>query len=201
MHLSATPPINRRMEELSPESAAKKIREDAFILADFDGMLCILCDALNDELLRKLRLLKSRSNEKGFTILVTGDADINKYVGEVPSMAWDLLDASGASLILVLPEGRKVSAEALDKTGFIAIRMIGEPQLQKFIRSAKCPIACTILLRTDGTPAQTPEEADPAVLNEPVYLLNLPSSKDFPIGKRPPIIRLGKHGEVKIIRE
>lgn len=145
-----------------------------------------------------MRDIKSRSLEKGFTILVESDARLNLHVADVPALAWDILDTSNEPIILVLPKGKGVSEGALASDGSIAIRMVKEKAEVNLVRLVNGPVASTALLTENNTPVNYPEDAPPSVLSKVDYLIDLPTAKSS--NKKTPIVRLGMDGEVKIIR-
>ncbi len=189
------------MEEIALREMAEKLREGQIVLASLPTGYALICDARNDEPVKRLRKLKSRPKEKGFTVMVESDARLNKYVKEVPAIAWDILDSAENPLILVLPEGRGICREALARDGSIAVRMVPEGYERKFVQSANCPVACTALLNDKGELASSPADATREVLSEVEYLISLPASDPESIPTQIPIVSLGMGGEVKVIRE
>ncbi|HKL02023.1 MAG TPA: Sua5/YciO/YrdC/YwlC family protein, partial [Cryomorphaceae bacterium] len=101
------------MEEISLKETAQKIRDGSVIVAPLPSGYALICDARNDEPVKRLRKIKRRSAEKGFTILVESDARLNKYVKDVPAIAWDIIDTAENPLVLILPNGSGVCREAL----------------------------------------------------------------------------------------
>jgi L-threonylcarbamoyladenylate synthase len=164
-------------------------------------MLHVIGDARDTFVVQRLRQLKKRPVSKGFTVLVDSDARLNKYVHEVPPIAWDIIDTAVDPLILVLPQGRQVAPEALAADGSIAIRMVQSPEERTLVQTVNGPVACTALLSQNGTPAETLAQADPAALSEVDYVLTLPPAKKGRSLRKIPIIALGMDGEVKIVRE
>jgi L-threonylcarbamoyladenylate synthase len=164
-------------------------------------MYAIIADARNEEAIGKLRKLKSRGPEKGFTILVDSDARLNRYVKNVPALAWDIIDTSVDPLILVLPGGVNLAPTALASDGSIAVRMVQTPEEQKLVQTVNGPVACTALLTESGQPAKTIQEANASSLEAVDYLLTLPTEKNPQPSSKIPIIGLGLDSEVRIIRQ
>lgn len=189
------------MKEIKLSEAPQKIKDGALILAFLEDSISLICDARNNESVELLRKLKNRSSDKGFTILMDSDARVNKYVKDVPPLAWDIFDTSENPIILILPDGRNMAQNALAKDGTIAVRMVSELSERKLVQAANGPLASTALLRKDGTLATSVEDADPALLDEVEYVLTLPPEAKSYSTKKIPIIYLDLDSNVKIIRD
>lgn len=189
------------MEEITLRQTAEKIRDGYVIIAPLPAGYALICDARNAEPVNRLRKIKNRSTEKGFTILVESDARLNKYVNEVPAIAWDIVDTAENPIVLVLPQGKGICSEALASDGSIAVRMVSDGHERQLVQAANCPVACTALLNASGKPVSHPDEAAPEVLSEVDYLISLPAFDLGPLAVQPPIVSLGMDGEVKVIRE
>ncbi len=195
------------MKKVDSLQAAKLLREGEIIIAALDAMLALLCDARIEESVSKMRKLKNRSAEKGFSVLMDSDTRINLYLGEIPSLAWDILDTSDAPLILVLPpskasghKGRKLAPSVYAQDGTVAMRMAADRYEEQLVQMANAPLACTALLTEDGSPAGHPEQGAAAVLDEVGYVLSLQPAKTKYPAPVIPVIKLGMSGEVEIIR-
>ncbi len=187
--------------QIDHREAPEKLRNGGLLIAALSGMLHIIGDARDEDVMKRLRKIKSRSSDKGFTILMDSDARINKYVKDVPAIAWDIIDTAVEPVILVLPEGRMVAREALGAGGSIALRMVTTPEERSIVQAVNGPVACTALLTKNGAVAATIEDADPAALEEVDYVLTLPTAKKGFATSKIPIIGLELDGGVSIIRE
>ncbi len=189
------------MEEIDLKSAPLRLAEGGLLLANPGGIWSILCDARNTDNMNLLRKLKSRGPEKGFTILIDSDARLNRYVEEVPALAWDILDTADHPLILVLEKGRRLPPEALASDGSIAVRMMHTDVGRSLVRAINGPVACTTLTDTENRPVRHPEDGNPEVLKHINYLLILPSAGNTASPNKPPIIKLKMDNQVEIVRE
>lgn len=190
-----------KIPSISFAEAPVKLHEGSLLIALLDGSYAIIGDARNENTLASLRQIKSRSADKGFTILVDSDARLNRYVKEIPPLAWDILDTSEEPIILVLPEGQNLASNALSSDQSVAIRMVKSAEAQKLVQITNGPVACTALLDTLGNPTSDIDAVSPAVLEKVDYLLTLPTVKIPANPKKIPIIALGMAGEIRIIRQ
>lgn len=188
------------MTTLDAREASHKLRDGEVLIAALDNQLALICDARNDAAVSLLRKLKNRPPEKGFSILIDSDARLNRYVEEVPPLAWDIIDTTEGAVILILPKGKLMSKAALAQDQTVAVRMVTSQDEQKLVQTANAPLACTALLSAEGRPVARIEDADPAVLSAVDYVLSLPTSKNHYPPATIPVIKLEMDGEVKIIR-
>jgi L-threonylcarbamoyladenylate synthase len=189
------------MIAIEQREATQKLRDGAVLIAALDDMLALICDARSDEAVLLMRKLKQRAADKGFSVLMDSDARINRYIPDVPALAWDIFDSSADSpVILILPKAQQLSKHVLAADGSVAVRKITNLDEQKLVQTANSPLACTALLDAQGKPANSIEAADPAVLDALEYVLSLPTAKKHYPPSTIPVIRLEMDGEVKIIR-
>ena len=181
--------------------APQKLHEGSLLIAFLDGSYAIIGDARNENTMESLRQIKSRGPEKGFTILIDSDARLNRYVKEIPPLAWDIIDSSDDPIILVLPEGQNLAANALASDRSVAIRMVKTAEARKLVQITNGPVACTALPDTSGHPASNIDLVSPGILEKVDYLLTLPTVKIPGSPKKIPIIALGMAGEIRIIRQ
>lgn len=189
------------MIEITLKEAPQKINDGAIILAYLEDSISLICDARNAESVDHLRKLKKRKADKGFTILMDSDARVNKYVHEVPPLAWDIFDTADSPIILVMPGGKDIAKNALAADGTIAVRMVTSIEERKLVQAANGPVASTALLKPDGTLATSIEEGDQSILDQVEYVLTLPPEIKSYSTKKIPIIYLDLSSNVKIIRE
>jgi len=187
--------------ETTLNEAPRKLKDGAIILAVLEHNISIICDARNENAVETLRAIKNRNTDKGFTILMDSDARVNRYVKEVPPLAWDIFDTAVDPIILVLPEGRNIAKNALASDGTIALRMVIDANERKLVQAANGPVASTALLKADGNLASSLDDADPSVLEKIDYVLPLPPEMTNYSEKKIPIIFLDLSSNVKIIRE
>lgn len=189
------------MKEITLKDAPQKLNEGAIILAFLENGISLICDARNTASVDHLRKLKKRKADRGFTILMDSDARVQKYVHDVPPLAWDIFDTADSPIILVLPGGKDMASNAMAADGTVALRMVTSLHERKLVQAANGPVASTSLLKADGSLATTLEEGDKTILDEVEYVLTLtPEIKSYST-KKVPIIYLDLASNVKIIRE
>jgi len=108
-----------------------------------DTIWGIGCDATNEEAIKKIYSIKAREEDKPMLVLVCDDAMLNKYVDEVPEMAWDIIDLSTKPTTIIYPKARNLAKNLIAKDGSIGIRMIKEGFCYELLRKYRKPIVST----------------------------------------------------------
>jgi L-threonylcarbamoyladenylate synthase len=124
---------------------------------------------------------------------------LNRYVKEVPELAWDIIDLSEKPTTIIYPEAAGLPPVLQSDKG-IAIRMVKNGFLNKLITRYRKPLISTSPNISGQSTPSSFHEISPEILNQADYVINLPEEKNR---KAQPsaILRLGYHGEIEIIRK
>lgn len=180
------------MQTIELNKIAPVLHDGHLICVETAKGQAIVGDARNEDAMNELRSLKPLPPEKGFRILFDSDARLNRYVDEVPPIAWDIIDTADDSLVLILPKGQNLSEYALAKDGSIAIQMVKGNEEVRLVQRANCPLAITEF--------NSDEVSD--YFSSIDYMINLPALfLQNNTTKKIPVIFLGSDNEVKVIRE
>lgn len=74
------------------KNAVEVLRKGGVILYPTDTVWGIGCDATNAEAVSRVYAIKHRDDSKALICLVDSDARLQRYVRDVPAVAWELLD-------------------------------------------------------------------------------------------------------------
>ena len=89
------------------KNAVEVLKQGGVILYPTDTVWGIGCDATNAEAVAKVYRIKKRDDSKALICLVDSDARLQRYVRNVPAIAWDLLDvADKPTTVILLNPGR-----------------------------------------------------------------------------------------------
>lgn len=178
----------------------KLLKEHKTILYPSDTIAGLGCDATSDVAVEKIRKIKQRDENKSFIILVNSDAMLNKYVPEVPAIAWDLIDVADKPLTIVYPKANNLSSLVINKNGSVAVRVVKEGFCSKLIQSFGKPIVSTSAnLQSEASASGLPEVSE-----------QIKASVDYIVPKEfwhrtghkaSSIIQLNEKGQIKILRE
>lgn len=186
-----------KLKEIVRE-AAEVIRKGGIILYPTDTVWGIGCDATNTEAIKKINALKNRPDSKNLLIVVKDDAMLNKYVEDVPAIAWDLMDHSDKPITIVYETPKNLPEELLAEDGSIGIRIIRDGFANQLMNYIHLPIVSTSAnLSGDPTPKSFKQVADPIKKGVDYVVKSLETSNNPPSS----IVKVGTNGEIKIIRK
>ena len=80
-------------KEQDIKNAVEVLRRGGVILYPTDTVWGIGCDATNAEAVKRVYEIKQRDDSKALICLVDSDARLQRYVRNVPDVAWQLLDS------------------------------------------------------------------------------------------------------------
>ena len=179
--------------------AAKLLKEGAVLLHRADTIWGLICDATSKEGVNKISQIKARQAGMSYIILVNNDAMIERFVREVPEVSWDIVESAVEPITIIYPEGMGLvnGVRAEDKS--IAIRLVKEPDTVKLIQYLGRPIVSTSA-NISGKPSATSlADMDPEIMKRVDGIISDEGRKTMS-NKASSIIKIGLHGEVKIIR-
>lgn len=129
------------IEEIN--KALEVLNNGGIILYPTDTVWGIGCDACNCEAVEKIFELKKRPINRSFIILLDQDIKLNKYIKEVPEVAWDLVEFAENPLTVIYPNGRGVCTSLLSEDQSLAIRITKDPFCKQLINRLKNPLVST----------------------------------------------------------
>ncbi len=175
------------------------LKSGGLILYPTDTVWGIGCDATNEEAVKKIFALKKRKDSKSMIVLVANDSMLNKYVAEVPELAWNIIDISTKSTTIIYPKAKQLAKNAVSPDGSIAIRMVKEGFCNQLVHRFNKPIISTSANISDKPTPKTFYEISAEIINAVDFVVN----QKFDSGNHTPssIIQIGLAGEIKIIRK
>lgn len=125
------------------DNACEVLQRGGVILYPTDTVWGIGCDATNPEAVAKIFAIKQRDDSKALITLVPSDSWIERYVTEVPEIAWELLEAAVDPLTIVYDKGRNLAPNLMAPDGSIGLRVTKERYSSELCRRFKRPIVST----------------------------------------------------------
>ncbi len=181
------------------EKAIKVLKEGGTILYPTDTIWGLGCDATNSLAVEKLLGLKNRPQEKGLIVLIAHINDLQKYVKEVPSLAYDMIEYSENPLTLVLDNGLNVSPLVLQENKSLAIRLVTSGFCFELVKAFKKPIIATSANISGDNSPNSYEEISKNLIDQVNFSLD-PSFADKKKKNPSTIIRLAMNGTIEFIR-
>ena len=115
------------------QKAVEVMRKGGIILYPTDTVWGIGCDATNSEAVAKIYKIKHRDDSKALVCLVDSDARLQKYVRNVPEVAWQLIDAVVKPTTLILDGAVNLAPNLIAEDGSIGIRITNEPFQKNYV--------------------------------------------------------------------
>lgn len=170
------------------------------ILYPTDTIWGIGCDATNEEAVRKVYQLKKRVDSKALITLLDSPAKLDYYINDVPDVAWDLIELADKPLTIIYDNARNIASNLVAEDGSLAIRITKEAFSQGLCnRFRKALVSTSANVSGEPAPANF-DEISEEIKNGVDYIVQY-RQDDIEKSKASSIIKLGKTGEIKIIRE
>ncbi len=118
------------------DNALAVLRDGGLILCPTDTIWGIGCDATNAEAVERIYRLKGRDAGKSLITLVDSENKLQGYVGDVPDIAYQLIEFTERPLTIVYSGAKNLAPNLLAEDGSIGIRVVSHafctPLLQRF---------------------------------------------------------------------
>ena len=170
------------------KKACEVMAAGGIILYPTDTIWGIGCDATNEKAVQRVYELKRRADNKAMLVLMDSEAKLDRYVSDVPDIAWDLISVSDKPLTIIYSSAKN-----------LGIRITNEEFSKKLCERFRKPLVSTSAnVSGEPSPANFSEVSE--VIKEGVdYIVSYRQddmSKAAPSG----IIKLGAGGLVQVIR-
>ncbi len=185
------------------KNAVETMRRGGTILYPTDTVWGIGCDATNAEAVKKVYDIKQRDDSKALICLVDSDARLQRYVRQVPDVAWQLIDSLKDSdarpTTLILDGAVNLAPNLIADDGSIALRITQEPFSRELCYRFQKAVVSTSANISGEPAAQNYRDIDPRIIEAVDYVCWSRRQEHQP-HQPSSIIRLRENGEVEIIR-
>lgn len=179
--------------------AVETMRNGGVILYPTDTVWGIGCDATNAEAVEKVYRIKHRDDSKALICLVDSDARLQRYVRNVPEVAWDLLELAETPTTVILDNAVNLAPNLIAADGTIAMRITREPFSKELCYRFQKPVVSTSANISGEPAAQNYRDISEELLAAVDYVCFSRRQEHKP-HKPSNIIKLSENGEVRIIR-
>ena len=181
------------------KETVEALRQGKIILYPTDTVWGIGCDATNEKAVERIFEIKNRPKDKTMIVLLDVEAKLNKYVKEVPAVAWDLIEFADKPLTIIYDNAVNLAPNVINSDKTIAIRVTKDEFCKNVIhRFGKAIVSTSANLSGESTPANFLEISE-AIKRGVDYVVNL-RQQETKNAQASSIIKLGMNGDVKIIR-
>lgn len=125
------------------EKALAVLKNGGIILYPTDTVWGLGCDATNPEAVEKINILKKRTADKSFIILVDTDSKIQSYAEDVPDVAYDLIEYAENPLTIILSGAKNLPKNVINADGSIGIRVVNHDFVSALLQRFRKPITST----------------------------------------------------------
>ena len=182
------------------KKALEVLKAGGVILYPTDTIWGIGCDATNEKAVERIYNIKKREDSKSMLVLMENPALLERYVDEVPEIAWDLVEVATTPLTVIYPNAKNLAKNLIAEDGSIGIRFTKEAFTTQLLQRFRRPLV--------STSANISGEKSPAFFDE--ISEEIKSQVDFIVEYRQnettpaqpsSIIKLGVGGQIDIIRK
>ena len=180
--------------------AIETLRNGGIILYPTDTVWGIGCDATNLEAVKKVYEIKHRDDSKALICLVDSDARLQRYVRNVPDVAWDIFELATKPTTIILDDAVNLAPNLIAEDGTIAMRITQEPFSKELCYRFQKPLVSTSANISVEPAAQNYCDISEELLNAVDYVCWSRRQEHKPHTPSS-IIKLEKNGTVAIIRK
>lgn len=185
------------------KNAVEILRKGGVILYPTDTVWGIGCDATNADAVKRVYQIKHRDDSKALICLVDSDARLQRYVKNVPEVAWQLIDslndADAKPTTLILDGAINLAENLIADDGSIGIRITHEAFSKELCFRFQKALVSTSANISGEPAAQNYRDIAPEILDAVDYVCFSRRQEHKP-HQPSSIIKIGKSGEVKVIR-
>lgn len=209
--------------ETEIQNALQILRDGKTILYPTDTIWGLGCDATNEQAVNKVLEVKKRTlphssalppsggeGAKSFIVLVSDPGMLNRFVKDVPEMAWEMIEASeanedgeaGKPLTIIYDSPLGLVKNVLAKDGSVGIRLVTRERNEfchRIIHEFGKPIVSTSANISGEASPKDFSGISKEIISSVDHVIKLPTP-DSGIQTPSSIIKLKANGEFKIIR-
>lgn len=182
------------------QNCLEVLRKGGIILYPTDTVWGIGCDAKNEKAVQRIYEIKKRADSKSMIMLVHREDELNKYVRDVPAMAWDLIEMSEKPLTIIYDNAGSLAPNVIAADGTAAFRVCKEVFCNKLLYKFGKPIISTSANISGQPTPQNFAEISDEIKKAVDYVVDY-RQNDLNKGQPSQIISLKSNGQIKIIRK
>lgn len=182
------------------KNAIEVLRKGGVILYPTDTVWGIGCDATNAEAVAKVYEIKHREDSKALICLVDSEGRLQRYVRDVPEIAWQLMEMSEKPMTVILDNAINLAPNLIAEDGSIALRITKEAFSKELCYRFQKAIVSTSANISGEPAAQNYHDISPELLASVDYVCTSRRQEHKPHTPSS-IVKVGRENEIKIIRK
>lgn len=176
------------------------MRKGGIILYPTDTIWGIGCDATNADAVKRVYDLKQRTDSKAMLVLVDNEARLDRYVTDVPEVAYQLVEVADKPLTVIYDGAKNLAPNLVGSDGSIGIRVTREAFSRELCRRFGRPVVSTSANVSGAASARNFDEISDEIKNGVDYIVDFRRNDKTP-HKASSIIKLKSDGTVTILRQ
>lgn len=152
------------------QNAVNVMRQGGVILYPTDTVWGIGCDATNEEAVAKVFKMKQRDDSKALICLVDSDVRLERYVRNVPEVAWQVMEFATKPTTVILDNAVNLAPNLIAEDGSIAMRITREEFSKELCYRFQKPIVSTSVNISGMPPAQNYADIVPELIEAADYV-------------------------------
>lgn len=182
------------------KAALEVLQKGGVILYPTDTVWGLGCDACNEEAVSKICAVANLSKSEGMTILMENAALLERYVEELPEIAYDLFELSEKPLTIIFDGARGLAKNLVSTDGNIGIGLTAEEFSKELIRRFKRPVVFIPAANWGSKVPACFDEVDQQIIESVDYVVNYRQDETTKT-ELSSVIKLGRRGEIKVVRD
>ena len=182
------------------KKAVEVLKAGGVILYPTDTIWGIGCDATNPECVQRIYDIKKREDSKSMLVLMENPALLDRYVDDIPEVAWDLVEISTTPLTVIYPNAKNFARNLIAADGTIGIRFTKEEFTSQLLQRFRRPLVSTSANISGEKAPVFFGEISEEIKNQVDYIVEY-RQDDITPAKASSIIKLGPAGRIDIIRK
>ena len=191
------------MENIFDEDIKKCVevmRGGGIILYPTDTIWGIRCDATNADAVKRVYELKQRTDSKAMLVLVDNEARLDRYVTEVPEIAYQLIEVADKPMTIIYDQAKNLAANLVGGDGSIGIRITHEAFSKELCQRLGRPVVSTSANESGAPSARNFSEISETIKQGVDYIVGYRRDDKSP-HRASSIIKLKSDGTITIIRQ
>ncbi len=182
------------------KKAVEVLKNGGVILYPTDTFWGIGCDATNPLAVEKVYRIKGQEDPERMEVLLENPALLERYVKDVPEIAWELVEISTTPLTVIYPEAKNLAHSLLPEDNCIAIRFTKEEFSRQLLQRFRKPVVFTTANINGEKVPEFFDEIQDYIISQVDYSVEY--RQDDSIPARPgSLIKLWPGGKIDIIRK
>lgn len=182
------------------KKAVEILKGGGIILYPTDTIWGIGCDATNAEAVKRIYDIKKREDSKSMLVLMENAALLERYIEEVPDVAWDLIEITTTPLTVIYRNAKNLAANLIAEDGSVGIRFTKEKFTSQLLQRFRRPLVSTSANISGKKSPAFFDDISEEIKEQVDYVVNY-RQDDMTPAHASSIIKLGPSGQIDIIRK